>query len=307
MVPMDNDSGAGSPEQYIGGLIRYGSRPLYDSERDFLEGVRARHRKAVPLLGWMTAVCVVGLVVDGLLFLLGDYEGSAILTLFGLLIGVPAGWFTFRSKSRLRLLDRELEFGWVDAYGEPAEWNRREGIPDHTERLIHSPITRRILWIDGKHHENVYESPTIVAKPPEAYHNLASSDWFDDRQPAFRRLDPSELEELKTHLTHRRFQIALGFAGVAALVALALILAIARQFPPGGIVLAVFSLPAIPVGWRAWKQYRELRLCVESGRVGMVKEPTDDGEIIVEFLEGSGVVWTIAGAAHPWRGVRGAQ
>lgn len=305
--PMSVDPGAESHDRYIGGLICYGRRGLYDSERDFLVAMTKAHRKYARGYGFVAIVSLAALVVSFLLAGIGRSDAALILGMFALLFGVPSAWMALRSRSRRRLIEQELQVGWVEAYGEPPVWNKMGGVPEHTERLIYVPATRRVIWIDGQFREDLYDSPTTVAKPPDAYHQLAASEWFDEERPAFRELQPVEIEELRRHLANRRYQALLGLLGLGLLLALGIVIPLTKNFPPGGIFIGVFSVMLIPVGWRAWRQFLELRRCLESGRVGMIKQRTEDGFVVVEFLEGNGVIWTVAGAAHPWRGVRGAR
>lgn len=304
---MGVDSGAEQHDRYIGGLICYGCRPLYDSERELLVAMAIRHASRWRCMAIVSGLCAASLALAVVFAAFGDSGSALVLGMFALLIGVPAAWLSLRSRSRQRLIHRELEFGSIEAYGEPPEWNRMGGVPEHTERLIYSPVTRRALWIDGRFHENVFDSPTSLAKAPDAYHQLAASEWFDEERPAFRDLQPVEIAELRHHLKNRKLQASLGLLGLVLLVALGVGILVSRRLPPGGLVVAALSVPLVSVGWRAWCQQRELERCLESGRVGMVKQPTEDGHVIVEFLEGNGVIWSVAGSAHPWRGVRGAR
>lgn len=295
-------------DYYIASFVRYGRRSLTDEERRKLEPLREKYPGRARIALVITLISAAAMPASFYALYRQWFVIATLLMVPSLFAGC-FGVFFYRSyKVRGDAVARELAFGQIDAYGMPPEWNTMNGDYPWIEIIRHSPASKRILWVRDRFFETEYASPTRVAKAPPTYHNLVDSGWLGEESELHRDLSNEEVEELRRHIASRRTQALLGIVGIIGLGVVATLLAISKRYVGGMTYLGVLAISLIPVGWRAWRQMQSLRLDLLHRRVVLVKESRPDGQAIVfEFLEQSGVQWTVSGSAAPWRGLPGAR
>lgn len=235
------------------------------------------------------------------------YEVAVGLMGFGLM-GAVMGFAKLQSIGRrLDSIDRELDFGRIDAYGLPPEWVRTNGEDAFLEVILHSPVTRRMLWMKGTFYEHEYVTPSKVVKPPESYHALVESGWLEQGLELHRDLSPAEVEELQGHSSRRYRQILLGYVSIIILVIAVYFSYHTRTFSLALIVVMSFCCAAIPRAWNARWQKRALDIELRHGRVMIFQDKHMESNLTTfEYLEATMIMWSSNGLPAPWRGRTGA-
>lgn len=293
---------------YIESFVLFGRRPFAREEAQFLQHQQRSLRKGLFRAQLLATAGSLGLLSSFVLVAVFQvYDIAAALMGFGLMAAV-FGFGKIRScRIRLRAINSELDFGEIDAYGPPPECNVVDGQPTYHEVILHSPVTKRMLWIQGNFYEHEYIAPTRVASAPPALQNLIDSDWLNEDVELHRDLTADEIKELQGHYAQRGQQVFLGYFLLIVFIVSICVSVAMRRFTPLPVFALIFGATAIPKGWVAKRQRKELAADLIHKRLTIIKETAQGGEpVVFEYLEASGVTWSANGVAAPWRGRVGA-